>query len=235
MDLLDDDQLERSAVVANCRMNRERGLFGSNGYDRELGFAPLDELAKRSAENQRPAWLDLCCGSGQALIEAARRARDRRLDVEIIGVDLAGMFRPTDPDSRNPLLIESSWRFWRPDRRFDLITCVHGLHYIGDKLGLIALAVSWLTEQGMFAAHLDPRNFRGANGEPAGRAILADLRRSGLEYDGRRRLVMRRGGGAVAFSHQYLGANDQAGPNHTGQPAVDSYYAAIITGSKPSA
>jgi hypothetical protein len=23
MDLLDDDQLERSAVVANCRMNRE--------------------------------------------------------------------------------------------------------------------------------------------------------------------------------------------------------------------
>jgi len=31
MKLLSDDQLERSAVVANCRMNRERELEGSNG------------------------------------------------------------------------------------------------------------------------------------------------------------------------------------------------------------
>jgi len=31
MDLLDDDQLERSGVVANCLMNRERDLLGSNG------------------------------------------------------------------------------------------------------------------------------------------------------------------------------------------------------------
>lgn len=46
MDLLDDDQLERSAVVANCRMNRERGLLGTNGYGRELGLDPLDDLAK---------------------------------------------------------------------------------------------------------------------------------------------------------------------------------------------
>src|SRR5947208_14482126 len=41
MDLLGDDELERSAVVANCRMNRERELSGSNGYDRELGLDPL--------------------------------------------------------------------------------------------------------------------------------------------------------------------------------------------------
>ena len=31
--LLPDHQLESSAVVANCRMNRERDLAGSNGYD----------------------------------------------------------------------------------------------------------------------------------------------------------------------------------------------------------
>jgi hypothetical protein len=40
MRFLSDDQLERSGVVANCRMNRERDLTGSNGYDRELGFNP---------------------------------------------------------------------------------------------------------------------------------------------------------------------------------------------------
>jgi hypothetical protein len=39
---LSDDILERSAVVANCRMNRERNLLGSNGYEKELGFNPLD-------------------------------------------------------------------------------------------------------------------------------------------------------------------------------------------------
>ena len=44
MKLLTDDMLERSAVVANCRMNRERDLLGSNGYDRELGFNPIDFL-----------------------------------------------------------------------------------------------------------------------------------------------------------------------------------------------
>jgi hypothetical protein len=47
MNLLDDDFLERSAVVANCRMNRERELLGSNGYGRELGFNPLDFLGGR--------------------------------------------------------------------------------------------------------------------------------------------------------------------------------------------
>ena len=27
--------------------------------------------------------------------------------------------------------------------------------------------------------------------------------------------------------YRYLGADDQAGPNYTGQPAVDSYYEVI--------
>ena len=44
MKLLSDDELERSAVVANCRMNRERDLTGSNGYSKEIGFNPLDYL-----------------------------------------------------------------------------------------------------------------------------------------------------------------------------------------------
>ncbi|WP_406044521.1 hypothetical protein OG799_08580 [Micromonospora sp. NBC_00898] len=33
--LLGDDALERSAVVANCAMNRERQLVGANSYARE--------------------------------------------------------------------------------------------------------------------------------------------------------------------------------------------------------
>ncbi|AMV40223.1 class I SAM-dependent methyltransferase [Planctomyces sp. SH-PL62] len=225
MDLLDDDELERSAVVANCRMNRERGLLGSNGYDRELGFNPLDVLRKPSGESRPAGWLDLCCGSGKALIEAARIVHDEGMDVEIVGVDLAGLFRRVDPDQDRLRLVEASLGDWRPDRGFDLISCVHGLHYVGDKLALIARAASWLTEDGLFVASLDLHNLKIADASPLGRRIAAALRRAGLEYDRRRRLVSCRGRKAVDLPYRYLGADDRAGPNYTGQPAVDSYYA----------
>ena len=52
MRLLSDEELERSAVVANCRMNRERDLVGTNGYDKELGFDPLDVLKERARRRQ---------------------------------------------------------------------------------------------------------------------------------------------------------------------------------------
>ena len=39
-------------------------------------------------------------------------------------------------------IFEASLAAWRPERTFGLITCVHGLHYVGDKLGLISRAAS---------------------------------------------------------------------------------------------
>ena len=66
--LLDDPALERSSVVANNAMNRERGLAGANGYGRELGLGALVEI-RAAAGRARPAsrWLDLCCGPVRAL------------------------------------------------------------------------------------------------------------------------------------------------------------------------
>ena len=107
---------------------------------------------------------------------------------------------------------------------FDLITCVHGLHYIGDKLGLIARAASWLVDDGLFVASLDLHNLKIGDGHDPARRVTSELRRAGLGYDRRRRLVSCRGRRAVNLPHRYLGADDQAGPNYTGQPAVDSYY-----------
>ena len=232
MNLLGDDELERSAVVANCRMNRERGLLGSNGYDRELGFDPLDVPRKALGEGRSAAWLDLCCGSGKALIEAARIAHDEGLDVEIVGVDLAGMFRRVDPELNRLRLVEASLSDWRPDRGFDLTSCVHGLHYIGDKLGLIARAASWLAEDGLFVGSLDLHNVKIADGDSTVRRLAVDLRRSGLEYDRRRRLVICRGRKVLDLPYRYLGADDRAGPNYSGQPAVDSYYETTIRPSR---
>jgi SAM-dependent methyltransferase len=226
MRLLSDEDLERSGVVANCRMNRERDLVGANGYDRELRFNPLDVLKAMSGSARHVAWLDLCCGSGKALIQAAEKVHAESLSprIGITGVDLVGMFHRTDPSLKCLRLVEASQRLWRPEHAYDLITCVHGLHYVGDKLELIARAASWLTQEGQLVANLDLVNLKLADGRPAGRRVAADLRDSGLEYDRRRRLVICRGRRRIDLPYRYLGANDQAGPNYTGQPAVDSYY-----------
>jgi hypothetical protein len=63
-----EDALESSLVVANCRMNRERGVLGRNSDAAELGLDPLEFLGERLAGGQRVAWLDLCCGTGKALV-----------------------------------------------------------------------------------------------------------------------------------------------------------------------
>lgn len=73
--LLDEGVLVASAVVAGCAMNRERQLTGVNIYARELGFDPVAALTAALTDPQRGgatvAWLDLCCGGGRALIQAA--------------------------------------------------------------------------------------------------------------------------------------------------------------------
>lgn len=231
--LLTNEELERSGVVANCRMNRERTLTGGNGYTRELGFNPLDFIVDTVRTNKKARWLDLCCGSGNALIEAAHAIHDHGMDrqVEIIGVDLVGMFAAVDRSTFSPRFIEASLSIWNPDRPFDLVTCVHGLHYIGDKLELLARAASWLTVDGRFAASLSLANIVVCNTKNSTRLVAAELRRQGLNYDARRKRVTRRGHAKVFLPYQYLGADDQAGPNYSGQSAVNSYYQLIPCGS----
>jgi SAM-dependent methyltransferase len=229
LNLLTDDILERSAVVANCRMNRERDLLGSNGYDRELGFNPLEFLEAKLAHQDRAAWLDLCCGTGKALIQAARILQDEGLKsrVTITGVDLVGAFHRADPGPDGPVLVAASLNDWGPGRSCDLITCVHGLHYIGDKLGLVARVAAWLADEGLFAANFDHASIKLADGRPAGRRLFSELRRDVLSYDGRRRRLICQGKRSIRLAYRYMGADDQAGPNYTGQPAVDSYYERI--------
>ena len=61
-----------------------------------VGFNPLEFLKERTAPGHPAAWLDLCCGTGKALIQAARVIGAEGMDNEIVGVDLVGMFAPTD-------------------------------------------------------------------------------------------------------------------------------------------
>ncbi|BCB82979.1 methyltransferase [Phytohabitans suffuscus] len=209
--MLYDDDLALSAVVANCAMNRERQLAGVNSYTRELGFNPLDRVRSGALRGQRSSWLDLCCGTGRALLRAAHLLRrDGLADrVVLVGVD---HFDPL-PDANLPVeLVCAPVTSWAPARRFDLITCVHGLHYVGDKLAAITRAASWLTEGGQLVADLDLTSIRLPDGRPAGRALAGALRQAGFEYDSRRRRISCAGRRDAELSYAYLGADDKAGP-----------------------
>jgi SAM-dependent methyltransferase len=214
VDLLDDQALHASSVVANCAMNRERQLAGVNSYARVLGFDPLAFLTASGGT----AWLDLCCGSGRALVQAAARVPP---EVTLVGVDLVDAFVPAPPGLA---LVAAPVESWTPARAFDLITCVHGLHYVGDKLAVLARVVRWLTPTGRFVADLDLASVRLPDGRAAGRRLTAELRAAGLSYDARRRRISCTGPRELQLPYSYLGADDRAGPNYTGQPAVRSHY-----------
>ncbi len=169
--------------------------------------------------------------SGEGSFKGSGKLRGK-LDVEIVGVDLVKMFHRLDPALSRLRVVEASLSTWLPDRPFNLITCVHGLHYVGHKLSLVSRAAYWLVEGGQFVANLDLHNLKFADGKPAGRRVAADLRRSGLEYDRRRRRIICRGRMIVNLPYVYMGADDRAGPNDTGQPAVDSYYEGVVGPSR---
>lgn len=212
--LLDEETLEQTAIVANCRMNRERELRGTNGYEVELGLDPAAWLARRGAGR----WLDVCCGSGRALLQAEPLLPP---SIELVGLDLVGFFCERPARSR-VVLVEAPLRTFTPGALpLDLITCVHGLHYVGDKLGALQRLGRWLAPDGLLLAHLDLDNVL-LEGRPRRRQLLSWLRQAGFGYDSRRHLITLRGP-CRPWPLAFLGAR-ASGPNYTGQPAVESHY-----------
>lgn len=224
--LLDQTALENSPVVANSLMNRERVLRGGNSYEKELSFGICDFLQARCEIESKVVWLDLCCGRGNALIEAAEffSAKNLRAKIEITGIDLAGLFAPAAVEFDFLKLIESSFENWRAPGDFDLITCVHGLHYVGDKLGFIRKAVAALKPDGVFLVNFDPSNLKFEGETPAGTAILKNLRQQGFDYAPKKHLLICRGKKDIKLNCKYIGADDRAGANYTQQKVVNSYY-----------
>ncbi len=227
--LLPNSVLEKSSIVANSLMNRSRKCFGGNSYEKELSFEILDFLKTRANVENQTNWLDICCGEGKALIEAADILAKENQDsnLNIIGIDLAGFFHNFLPELKFLQLIETSFENYEPNLEFDLITCVHGLHYIGDKLAFLQKAVSFLKKDGILLANLDLSNFKFENGKSANREISKELKKNGFEYNPKKHLLICRGKKEINFDFKYLGADDLAGANYTKQAVIDSYYRQI--------
>jgi len=233
MKLKTNAELNASPIVANAAMNRERNIQGTNSYSKDLDFDILGFLKPGALHSpsqilggtQPVKWLDLCCGTGKALIQATNLLLEEGFDqFSITGIDLVSMF-DSPPQVPNLRLLEADLSVWTPgDEKFDLITCVHGLHYMGDKLDLIRRAVSWLKPNGVFRANLDIKNLR--RGIECSKTIPARvLRRQGFEYNKATHTLSCHGHRDVVFPQfTYLGADDQSGPNYTLQPVVNSHY-----------
>lgn len=223
---LNDEQLEKSTIVANCQMNRERVAVGSNGYDHELRFDLLAVLEEAISERGHVAWLDICCGRGYAMLDVSEHFRDRpEGSLTLHGVDLVDMFAEQDPSNPHRVVFyPDSINTWSSTIEYDLITCVHGLHYIGDKIGLICRMASWLTQQGRMLANFHANCLYDKNGNSLASPFRNWLLQHGIQYDARRKRLDCQGRTQLELPASYLGADDQAGPNYTGQAAVNSHY-----------
>jgi SAM-dependent methyltransferase len=223
--MLTDPQLLASDIVANRTMNRGRVLSGVNSYERELGFDPIDWLLTRRRAHGHAVWVDACCGEGLALLHAATRLRDLGVSEEItlIGVDLLGAFPAHD--FPNLTFVETDVTKYAPPANTDLVTCIHGLHYLGDKLGFLENAYAALGDGGMFCGQLDAENVRSHDPELAWPAMLRRAKRGGIDAALRKHVLkIVKSGAAMQFGLQYAGAMVSEKPNYSGITVIDSWY-----------
>lgn len=162
MKLLTENELIWSDVVANNRMNRKRKASGVNSYEKDLKFKPETWLNACLKERGEVKWLDLCCGEGNALLQYASELAEKQLQGQALlrGIDLTDQFQAV-PALITCLQLEAlSLVDWKADDQYDLVTCVHGLHYIGDKLKVIKEALKAIDLEGIMTANLDLKSIK---------------------------------------------------------------------------
>src|SRR5262245_30687285 len=115
--LLTNQQLEKSSIVANSQMNRERNVVGSNSYEKDLHLNLINYLTEKL--NQKTSlvnWLDNCCGSAKALTQVTEILNEKNLAhrVNIIGIDLVDFFYPTNKNLASLKLLATSINNYQP-------------------------------------------------------------------------------------------------------------------------
>lgn len=225
MKLLPEKELIWSPIVANSNMNRKRNASGVNSYAQEIRFEPEQFLKNFIEEYGRVKWLDLCCGQGNALLQSARYLENQKLQnkASLTGIDLVNYFTSTPKHIYCVHFEVSSLLNWTKIEKYDLITCIHGLHYVGDKLSTLKKYLAMLSPNGHFTANLDLKSIHIENHNTS-KFLQPIFEENHISYNSKTKMIECIGTKIIEFGVQYLGANDKAGPNYTGQEAVDSYY-----------
>ncbi|MFB6455490.1 class I SAM-dependent methyltransferase [Chitinophaga sp. Hz27] len=225
MKLLSEQELIWSSVVANNSMNRKRVAFGVNSYEKELNLNPATYLDGCLEKHESCSWLDLCCGEGNALLQYAtgKAAKNAQANIALKGIDLVDYFSPVSSNISCLTFETAPLVTYQIEGKFDLITCVHGLHYIGDRLKVLFKAIHALTPEGIFLANFDLNNIKvkGDSNHLTLKKLFTD---NGILYDGRQKIIRCEGPRSLSACYNYIGADDTIGPNYTGQPTVAAYY-----------
>jgi len=225
MKIKNKEELEWSSIVANNSMNRERKAIGINSYEKDIYLNPVEFINARLPKGN-VSWMDLCCGQGNALIEVAKLFSGKKLEnnLSMQGVDLVDFFNDYEEYKDFLLLKKMNLEDWIPEEDYDLITIVHGLHYIGDKLNLLKKAMESLKKKGILIANLDLNNIKINGKEDSLSLIKRYFKKENLNYNSRRKILKIEGKRSLDIPFKYIGANDEAGPNYSGQNSVDSVY-----------
>ena len=224
MKLLSESELIASAVVANNSMNRERNASGVNSYEQEFKFRPEEFLSEHIQQYGHVKWLDICCGQGKALIQAAGHLATSQLQEKatLRGIDLIDGFESAPAHIGCLTFDVQSAVNWEASEKYDLITCAHGLHYVGDKLKVLSKIFAAISENGVFYGNFDLSNVMIM---AVGNDYLKKVfKKNDIQYNARTRVLYCKGPRDVTFGLNYVGADDKSGPNYTGQEAVTSYY-----------
>ncbi len=224
--MLDNNDLLSSETVVNAAMNRGRGLSGVNSYERELRMSILPMLEERVRRTGQAVWYDACCGEGRALREASEQlaATASRRNIRLVGADLWDAFPPAAGE--NLRFVAADVVNFDPGVPVDLITCVHGLHYLGDKLGFLETAYARLAPGGIFVGHLDTTNLRAKDDASIWPALMRRIRVQGILVRYSSHLLrLERNDAVLDFGVAYQGATVSAQANYSGMIGVDSWYA----------
>ena len=73
-------------------------------------------------------------------------------------------------------------------------------------------------------ASLDLENLKLVENKNSKPIFSGYFRQQGLVFNSKKHFLTLNGKRTFDLPFEYLGADDKAGPNYTGQPAVDSYY-----------
>ena len=224
--LLSNEKLDWSDTVANSSMNRKRKAIGVNSYEKAIDLNVVNYLEQLFKQQPKIAWLDVCCGEGNALIETASFLNKKygADNIRLDGVDLVNYYQVFPSTLSNIRFHTGPIRNWKATVSYDLITCVHGLHYIGDKLQVISQLLSYLKEDGLFVGNFDLASIVDEENKSLKKLVGAYWKKNGLGYLNRKKLLWHKGKVTLKPLLRYLGADDRAGPNYTGQRAVLSCY-----------
>ena len=176
-------------AVRSSALDEDGNNYSFAGQFESFLYVTKDHLEQKIKEFGSASWLDICCGKGNALIQTAEYLSQKGLLIKtkLQGIDLLDFFAPKHSYTNNIEFFIGSMVDWKPDSTYDLITCSHGLHYIGDKLHVIEAAIGALNTHGLFIANMDLNNINITE-HNAGLYIKKLLKLYKIDYNSRTKI-----------------------------------------------